>query len=240
MRLAALLGKYLVANLVAERVHLVPQKRLEAAIGRRAEPEDGVDQVHPDGHLHDGHAGTLVGVVALPLEEDAGKDAKDDHPADPQGRVPPKGAVRLEHLEEAADDGDGAGQPRGQEGDGGEGGAAGDDDGKKPLGRNGLAALAVRVDAVAVEADGDDGEDELQRAHDDARNHLKALEPRLAHRLARVGALAHGKAPSVAAHLPLVGLAKVVGVTDGLGGAHAKFDRFSSLIHVKYSMEMLN
>ena len=223
-----LLGEQLAPRLVGQVIDLLAEEGLNSTVNARGQPQDDVDKVNPDSRLHGRGAASLVGLVALPVEEDTSKDAKDDDPGDEEGGVPGEGAVGLCDLDPAPNDGDRTDRCRNDEEHGGDGRQAGDEDGEDPLGGEAVVGLAVGVDAVAVEAAGDDGEEELQAAADEAGDHLEGLEPGLADLLAGVGALVEGVAARLTAELALVGVAEVLGGAGEALGRLAELDGLES------------
>lgn len=147
-------GVELVVNLVLKVLGLLAEERAEDAPSRGGHPEEDVDEVDPDGDLHEADAGAFVVGAALAVEKDAGKDAKDDEPADGQHGVDDPEAVDG-HKGDAVDDG-------------GDGRRARHHGAVHPGRRLQVALLPVLVDAVAVHAYDDEGKDELDAPGDPA------------------------------------------------------------------------
>lgn len=163
--------KHLPGDLFPEGVNPPTHKGLDEPVNARYQPEDSIDEVHPDGALLNGGAAPLVRVIIVPVEEDASKDAKHDDPQQEQRQVPREQARGLEPV------GDGAERRGDGEGDGGDAREPRDDEAKDPLGREGRAlGTVLLVDAVAVEPDDDEAQDELQAADHPARDVLPGLE----------------------------------------------------------------
>lgn len=213
-----LLAEELGAGLVGQSIDLVTQEGLYTAIDARDEPEDGIDEINPDRRLHGSRASSLVGLVAFPAKEDASKDAKHDDPGNEHGGIPRESAVGLCDLELAPDKRQGTDWHSNDEQHSGDGRQSSDEDGEDPLGGEAIVGLAISVDAVPVEATGDDGEEELQAAADEARDNLERLEPGLADLLARLSAVVEGVMAGLTTEVGLVGGAEVVGsASDAVG-----------------------
>lgn len=148
-------------------VDLARDEGAEAAVGAGEDPEDGVDEVDPDGVAHRADARVLVPlvrVVAGHAEEQDGKDAEDDEPEHEEGEVPGEEARRAhEGLRHGEEDGRGGAQ-------------GGHEERVDPLGGLGPAGAVVGAHARAVEADDDEGEDELEPAADEAEPGLVEVD----------------------------------------------------------------
>lgn len=214
-----LLGKQLLSNLIRHLIRLFTQESLEAAIHTRGEPKDGVDKINPDRSLHRARAGTLVLVVAASAEEDPSKDSEYHEPGDKEDEIPGKCSVGLEELKLAADKGKSAERCNGDEDHGCGGRETCDGEGKVPLWRKAVVAVAGFANAMAVEATRDESKDKLETATDETWDHFKGLEPSLAHGLAGLRALVEGMATGLSAHFLLIGSAKLGGVAcEGIRG----------------------
>lgn len=148
----------LAIDLALESRGLLPQVRPEYTIAESGKPEEKVDEVDPGGDLHDADAGAFVVGPALALEEDAGEDAEGDEPEAGQDRVPDERPVDR-------DKGD-------REDDARDTGHAGHHCCEHPGRGLRVARLAVLVHPVSVEANDDQGEDQLDAACGPARDVL--------------------------------------------------------------------
>jgi hypothetical protein len=227
-----LLAEKLAARLISQAIDLLAQERLDSSIHARDQPEEGVDKVNPDSRLHGRGAASLVRrLVAVPVEEDAGEDAKDDDPGDEEGGVPGECAVGLCDLDPGANEGDGTDRRGNDKQHSRDGRQTSHEDSKDPLGGEAIIGFPIGINAVAVEATGDNGEEELQGAADEARNDLEGLEPGLADFLTGVGALVVDVTTGLAAEFALVGVAEVLGCAGEAVGGFAEFDGLHGEVH---------
>lgn len=233
-----LLLKQLLAHFVRNLVCLFTEERLDGAVYARDEPQQGVDEINPDGNLHQARAAALVRVVAIPSEKDAGENSKGNDPQDEKAQVPGKDAIGLGELDLAPDVRDGAEGRSCEEEDRRGSRGSSHNNGKDPLRREASVGVVICIDAVAVEAAGDEGEEELQAAAHKAWYHLERLEPCLAHRLACFSALVEGMTASLAAQLRLVcgaelggGVGEALDVAAQFDGGLAGLDGGSEFTH---------
>jgi hypothetical protein len=211
LRLSLFLLKHLLSHLFRQLVGLVPEERLARAVYSRGQPEQSVDKINPDGNLHHPRFASLVRFVIVSMQKDGCEDSKHNHPGDEEDQVPGKGAIGLDELELAAEVRDGTKGRECNEDNGRGCRRSSDNDSKEPFWREAVIVLVVCLNAVAVEAAGDDGKEKLQAAADEARHRLECLEPCLADRLALVGALVEGMTARLATKLLFVRSAELRG-----------------------------
>ncbi len=140
-------------------VDLAGDEGAEAAVAAGQQPEEGVDEIEPDGVAHEAHTRVLVpfvlGVVGH-AQEDDGEGAEDGDPEHEEGEVPgeePRGP------HEGLRDGEGHGR---------HGAQRRNEQRVHPLHGLRPVVAVVRAHARAVQTDDDEGEDQLQTTADEA------------------------------------------------------------------------
>lgn len=148
----------LVVNLV---VDLVTEEGAETAPATRDGPEDTVDEIDPDGALHDRDARALILIKVIGLgEKGTGEDAKDDEPEQKEQQIPREEAMGLDEW--LRDSEESTGDAR----------RASDEESKDPCWVLGTVVAGVGGNTATVKATDDEGEDELDTAGNEASHCL--------------------------------------------------------------------